>query len=55
MCVLDRVYPTKGEVRFIDPEDDVPKWRTVKISKLFKAMKVHGSDKMGGFWEIKKI
>lgn len=55
VCVLDRIYPKKGEVRFIDPECDVPKWRTVKISKLFKAMRAHGQDKMGGFWEIKKI
>jgi len=55
VCVLDRVYPAKGEVRFIDPADDEPKWRTVKVSKLFKAMKAHGPDKMGGFWEIKKV
>ena len=55
VCVLDRVNKTKGEVRFIDPGDDVPKWRTVKISKLFKAMKNHGKDNMAGCWEIKKV
>lgn len=55
VCVLDQVYPTKGEVRFIDPGEDVAKWRTVTISKLYKAMKAHGADKMGGFWEIIKI
>ena len=55
VCVLDRVDTSKGEVRFIDPESNVPKWRTVKVSKLYKAMKNHGGAYMAGCWEVTKI
>lgn len=52
VCVLDRVYLDKNEVRIIDPEYNVPKWRVVNIDKLYQAMKVHGKEKSGGFWEL---
>lgn len=52
LCVLDRIYLTKGEVRIIDPEYKASKWRVVKIDKLYEAMKYHGEDKSGGFWEL---
>lgn len=55
VCVLDQVYPVKNEVRLIDPGEDVAKRRTITISKLYKAMKAHGADNMGGFWEIVKV
>lgn len=55
VCVLDKVNKNKGEVRFIDPESNVPKWRTVKISKLYRAMKKHGKENMAGCWEIARI
>ena len=55
VCVVDKVYIAKGEVRLIDPERNVPKWRTVTIKKLFEAMKRHGRENGGGFWEIQKI
>lgn len=55
VCVLDRIYPAKGIVRLIDPSVKQPKWRIAKISKLKKAMEVHGDEKAGGFWEFKKI
>ncbi|MFZ5982611.1 MAG: hypothetical protein ACOYS2_03535 [Patescibacteria group bacterium] len=55
VCVLDRIYPSKGLVRIIDPSVNQPKWRIVRISLLKKAMEVHGDDKMGGFWEFKKV
>lgn len=55
MCVLDRAYPSKGIVRLIDPSQNIPKWRMVKISRLKKAMEFHGDDKSGGFWEFVKI
>ncbi len=55
VCVLDQINKTKNEVRFIDPVSTVPKWRTVKLSKLYKAMKNHGKDNMGGCWEISKV
>jgi hypothetical protein len=55
VCVLDRVYVDKDEVRIIDPEYDAPKWRMVKIDKLFEAMKFHGQDKSAGFWELHKV
>ncbi len=52
VCVLDKVYMDKGEVRIIDPEYTAPKWRMVGIDKLFEAMKYHGKGKSGGFWEL---
>ena len=55
VCVFDRIDKKKGEVRFIDPERNVPKWRTVKLKKLYKAMQVHGSEHMAGCWEVAKI
>lgn len=55
MCVLDRVYLSKGIVRLIDPSQNIPKWRMVKINRLKKAMEFHGDDKLGGFWEFVKI
>lgn len=54
-CVLDQVYLKENKVRLIDPGRKVPKWRTVTISKLFKAMKAHSSKYMAGFWEIQKL
>lgn len=50
--VFDRYLPETDEVRLIDPERTVPKWRVVPLEKLFKAMKEHGADKAGGFWEM---
>lgn len=55
VCVVDRIYIEKNEVRIIDPEWNVPKWRVVSIDKLFESMKFHGQDKSGGFWEVNKI
>ena len=55
LCVLDKVDMNNNEVRIIDPEYDAPKWRTVNIDKLYDAMKFHGKDKSGGFWELIKI
>jgi len=53
VCVVDKIYPEQKELRIIDPGSRVPKWRTVKIEKLFKAMKFHDKgSKMAGFWEI---
>lgn len=52
VCVLDRVYIDKNEVRMIDPDYDAPKWRVVDINKLYEAMKFHGPEKSGGFWEL---
>jgi len=53
VCVLDQVYLTKNKVRIIDPEYKSPKWREVTIDDLYEAMKYHGKDKSGGFWELK--
>lgn len=55
VCVLDRVYIDKGEVRIIDPEYNAPKWRVIKIDKLFESMKFHGRDNSAGFWELHKV
>lgn len=52
VCVLDRVYLSKGEFRLIDTEYKSPKWRVVKVDKLYSAMKIHGDVKSGGFWEL---
>lgn len=55
VCVLDTVDRENGKVRFIDPEANVPKWRTVEVGRLFDAMQKHGKDNMAGCWEIGKI
>lgn len=55
VCVMDRVYMAKGTMRIIDTEYKVPKWREVNMSKIYKAMKVHGNVKSGGFWELVKV
>lgn len=52
VCVLDKMFIEKGEVRMIDPSPDWPKWNMVKIEKLYEAMKFHGASKSGGFWEL---
>jgi hypothetical protein len=52
VCVIDRVYLNKSEIRIIDPEYKAPKWRIIKIDKLFEAMKFHGKDNSAGFWEL---
>lgn len=49
--VFDRI--NEDDVRLVDPERTVPKWRTVKLDKLFDAMKAHGPEKSGGFWVLK--
>jgi hypothetical protein len=54
VCLLDRVDMQKRTVRFVDPGHNKPKWQTASISKLYKAMKAHGPDNMGGCWEVKK-
>lgn len=53
ICVVDRIYPLKKEVRIIDPSFKSPKWRVIKISKLKRAMELHPT-KGGGFWELIK-
>jgi hypothetical protein len=55
ICVLDQVFLEKGEARIIDPDYFAPKWRMVKIDILFDAMKFHGKEKSGGFWELTPI
>ena len=53
VCVVDRIYPSKGIIRLVDPSPSQPKWREVEISLLKKAMEMHPSNS-GGFWEIIK-
>ena len=55
LCVLDKVDLKNDKVRIIDPEYDAPKWRTVSVNKLYEAMKYHGREKSGGFWELSEI
>jgi hypothetical protein len=55
VCVLDKVNLSRDEVRFIDPSVDAAKWVTVLISDLYDAMKFHGKEKSGGFWELAKV
>ena len=55
VCVLDKVYVDKGEIRMIDPEYRAPKWRVVKTKKLYQAMKFHGKKNSAGFWNLSLI
>jgi hypothetical protein len=52
VCVIDKIYLKKDEIRLIDPERNVPKWRLVNIETLFFSMKKHGKQRSGGFWEL---
>lgn len=51
VCVVDKIYTSRGVVRLIDPSPNKPKWREVKISLLKSAMEGHPSGG-GGFWEL---
>lgn len=53
VCVLDIVSPGQDTVRIIDPGQDEPKWRTIKMEKLYKAMRAHTASNMAGFWEVR--
>lgn len=55
VSIVDRVYPKKRELRLVDPTRFQPRWRTVKIKKLKKAMEVHAKDSSPGFWEFVRI
>lgn len=56
VCVIDRVYFDKKEVRIIDSEYKAPKWRVVKIQRLYEAMKFHAvAAKKAGFWELNNV
>lgn len=50
--VFDSIDSKKRTVTLVDPEQQVPKCRTVSIDKLYEALVVHGSEKSGGFWRI---
>jgi len=52
VCLLDRIYKLKSLIRIIDPQQNQPKWRMVKINTLKKAMEFHSDDKSAGFWEF---
>jgi len=52
--VVDQIYPSKNEIRLIDPSPNRPKWRVVNIARLYKAMKLHPAGG-GGVWEFKKV
>jgi hypothetical protein len=54
LSVLDRVFLEQDKVRFIDPNATAAKWISVSIPELYAAMVVHGSEKSGGFWEVRR-
>ena len=54
VCVLDRVYLDKDEIRIIDPEHIAPKWQMIPICKMYESMKLHGKENSAGFWELQK-
>jgi hypothetical protein len=51
VVVLDKIYPKKSEIRFVDPTRG-PKWKIFSMKKMYEAMKAHTSAKTGGFWEL---
>lgn len=51
LCVFDRMVD-KNEIRFIDPGYDGSKWKTVKIEKMFEAMKYHTRGNGAGCWKL---
>lgn len=52
VVVFDRM--TNKGIRIIDTSSHKPKWRSVSVSKMLKAMKKHGNKKSGGVWKITK-
>lgn len=52
VCVFDRVL--NDEIRIVDASPEHPKWRNVKISKMFGAMQKHGVAKSAGVWVFRK-
>lgn len=52
--VFDSIDIDKITVTLIDPEQRVPKYRTVPLDKLFHALVAHGKDKSGGFWILEQ-
>lgn len=55
VCVLDQIDLERNIIRLIDPDPYAPKWREVTIEALYTAMKFHGKEKSGGFWELTKM
>lgn len=56
VCVFDRLLagsPTR--VQMIDPEPHQPKWRSVLLHDLVRAMMAHRTVNLGGFWEVERI
>jgi len=54
VVVLDKIYPKKGTIRFVDPTRG-PKWKIVRMKKMYEAMKAHSNGKAAGFWEMNFI
>lgn len=52
VCVFDRIEG--DEVHIIDPERNVPKYRTATLSRLFDAMDFHGEHNATGVWLLDK-
>jgi len=52
--VFDSYNDETGIVKLVDPEQNVAKYREVKIEKLFAALIEHGKEKSGGFWQLVK-
>lgn len=54
VVVLDKIYPKKGAIRFVDPTRG-PKWKVVTMKKMYDAMKAHSNGKAAGLWELHSI
>lgn len=55
VVVLDKIYLSKGTLRYVDPERRGAKWKIVSIKKLYEAMRANVNSNTAGFWEIKPI
>jgi hypothetical protein len=52
VCVFDRLERSTGAVRMVDPDVESPKWQTVPLAALYRAMAEHGDVRGGGVWPI---
>ena len=50
LCVFDRMVD--GQIRIVDPSQEQPKWRQVKVEDMFKAMQKHPEQRSAGCWEL---
>lgn len=53
VCVFDSISVDRHLIRLADPGINTGSMRIVRDKELFSAMRRHGDEKYGGFWELR--